>query len=330
MLESYRLNEGVSQSVLKSLEGHPRYLTLPKKDSKAFDIGSIVDTMLTDNDNFYKIYAVFDGDIPTEKMKLLADEFVVISLHHLNMGNHPDFLDTLMQARAKVEYDSRLKPTTVVDKFNNEALAYTDFCIDNKDKTVISSEDFLNCKYLANSCIEAFPEWFNPTDYVEIKFQTELYFNYIINVNGEEVTIPCKALPDIIKIDHIEKTIELADIKTYEDDFAINYWKYKYYYQAEWYLHAVIVHNNETNIPRDYTVKPYFDFLAIDKSRFKGNLKYRHFANAAIWAGGLLNNNGRTILVKGFKNLLKEYHYYESNANWNYPYEFLTKGYITL
>ena len=326
-MSTYREHPSLSQSFLKSLEGHPKYANIVKK-SKAFDIGNLVDTLLTDNDNFYNIYAVYEGNVPSEKMKLLADRFVEIALYTKSNGEayYPD--NIVLQARADVEYDSRLSAATILKKFAEDASDYTDFCIGNYDKQVVSAQDNILARQLANSCKQDFPDWFIPTDYVEIMFQQELYFEYDLN----NIPIECKALPDVIRIDHINRTIEIADVKTYADDFVDNYWKYRYYYQAEYYLYAIVHFLNDINIPKDYTVKDFY-FIAIDKSGFKGNLLYKHNSNyrTTLWSGGrMYDNKGKYIKLKGLKQLIKEYYYHSSTGNWDYPYEYLNKGYILL
>lgn len=326
-MSTYREHPSLSQSFLKSLEGHPKYASTGKK-SKAFDIGNLVDTLLTDNDNFYNIYAVYEGNVPTEKMKLLADRFVEIALFTKSNGEayYPD--NIVLQARADVQYDSRLSAATILKKFAEDASDYTDYCIANYDKQVVSAQDNILARQLANSCKQDFPDWFIPTDYVEIMFQQELYFEYDLN----NIPIECKALPDVIRIDHINRTIEIADVKTYADDFVDNYWKYRYYYQAEYYLYAVVQFLNDVNIPKDYTIKDFY-FITIDKSGFKGNLLYKHNSNyrTTLWSGGrIYDNKGRYIKLKGLKQLIKEYYYHSSTGNWDYPYEYLTKSYILL
>lgn len=332
-MSTYREHRAASQSLLKALEGHPKYAKYSGgKKSKSLDIGSIVDTMLTNEAEFKELYEIYYSEMPTAKMKEFADAYVSLALSNRHNQVPINHIETVLTARTMINYDGRLGTPKILEKFDNDCYDYVNFVIDHPDKLVIGTEDFVNCTILADSAREKYPDWFYPTDYVEILFQKELYFEYSDSLNGEPFTVELKALPDIIRINHIDKTIEIADVKTFADDFVDNYWKYKYYYQAEFYLYAIIHYLNELNIPDDYTVKDFW-FIAIDTTGFKGVEMFKHNASyhTVAWSGGrLYDNRGRNVQLKGLKQLIKEYYYHSSTGNWEHSFELLTKGYILL
>lgn len=325
--QEYRDKPSVSQSFIKQLEGYPKYLTLgEKKKSKAFEIGSLVDLLITDKENFDREYVIYDKAIPTEKMKLLADRYVELALIDLEMGLEVNHVNTVLQARVDVDFDSRLKSPTVLDKFDEAAYDYTKFVLANPNRLVISRNDYLWAIDMVNSAIydDICGYWLTSDESNTALFQQPLYFL--------QDNVECKALPDVIHINHKKKQINLIDIKTYEGDFASNFFKFEYYYQAEWYMEAMRKRYNETLIPEGYELKDFF-FLAIDKSRFKPTLLYKHptrYKNI-IWYGGVLTDNrGRGVKVKGLYQLLEEYRYFSTTGNWDYPYNYLKQKFVEL
>ena len=330
----YRNNPAVSQSFLKELEGHPKYLTLrDKKESRAFDIGNVVDTLLTDPDSFYHKYQIFQGKVPTNKLKLWADKYVEFAIAESEYStiNH---MELILRSRTAVEYDARLSAPKVLELFNTECYDYVTFCLENKGKTILSLEDDAYCRQMVNSTLydEKLSKWFTSTEYATVLFQQELYSDYYGSYNGSSFTVACKALPDIIWIDHLNEEIILLDIKTYEGDFIDNYWKYKYYYQADFYLWNLVNHKNETLIPKNYKIKDFY-FIAIDKQLFKGSVLYKHNPeyHTKIWSGGLITDKkGRNHKLKGLTQLFREYYYHSSTGNWDHPFEYLTRNHILL
>jgi hypothetical protein len=328
----YRNNPAVSQSFLKDLEGFPKYLTLrEKKKSAALDMGSLIDVLLTDPYNFDNYYVVYDKSIPTDKLKLLADKYIEICLYDKELGIETNHINTVLQARQIVEYDARLTATTIMDRFDKECYEYTQFVL-TTDKMVVSHNDYLVASDLATSCRydERLSKWFEPNKDVTILYQQSLFFTYKHSLEG--LSIDCKALPDLIYINHLDKTVQIVDIKSYEGDFEVNYYKYRYYYQAMFYLMAAQLRSNETLIPKDYKIEDFY-FIAIDKSKFKGNILYkfdRKNFHTVQDGGKLYDSKGHCYKIKGLRQLLKEYDYHSRTGNWEYPYEYLTKGMITL
>ena len=330
--KEYRDNKGVSQSFLKELEGYPKYLTLgERKKSKAFEIGSLVDLLLTAKDSFDMEYVIYDGTFPTEKMRLLADRYIELALIDREMSLKTDHVSTVLQARIDVDFDSRLKTPTVLDKFNESAYEYTQFVLANPNRLVISKSDYLWAMDMVNETIDnpITGYWLREKESVTtVLFQQPLYFDWSVN----SAVIECKALPDIIHINHVKKTINLLDIKTYEGDFESNYFKFRYYYQSEFYMEAIRRRLNHTLIPDGYMLENFY-FIAIDKGRFKPPLVYKHnpTSKGVVMNGGTLTDSkGHNIKIKGLNQLFKEYLYHSETGDWEYPYNYLKQKHILL
>jgi hypothetical protein len=231
-----------------------------------------------------------------------------------------------------VEYDARLTATTILERFDKECYDYTQFVL-GTDKMVISHNDYLLASDLATGCRydERLSKWFEPNKDVEILYQIPLYFNYV-HFLDTGLKVNCKALPDLIHINHSNKTINIVDIKSFEGDFETNYYKYRYYYQAVFYLMAMERRYNDTLIPKDYKVEDFY-FIAIDKSKFKGNILYKFDKSnlhIILEGGKLTDSRGHGHKIKGLRKLFKEYDYHSRTGNWDYPYEYLTKGHILI
>lgn len=329
----------ISASLLKELSYSPRnakgLLLNEKKESKALNFGSLVDCLLTTPERFQTDYIIYEGTAPTDKLLLLAKDYINKYIQISESGEIPDETNLILSARAEVGYDSRLKEDTVISKFKNECADYCNFCITYKDKIIIDRETYekasalnletRNSRFLQNI--------FNPEPNTEVLFQVPIYI--------ETVNFTGKALIDCIVVDHNNKTITPYDFKTYEDNFVSNYWKYGYYYQESWYLFLLNSINNQewevnSEIPEqlkvlytgEYKINP-FHFIAIDKSSFRNVIIYKTYDTIYqdIFFEGIINKGVTNIVkVKPIAELITELKFRVANDNWEDDYDMAVNG----
>lgn len=91
---------------------------------------------------------------------------------------------------------------------------------------------------------------------IEFISQVPLYFDHIVVTEPENVTLECKALLDVLIIDHEKKVIKIVDLKSATKSILINYKTYAYYQQFAFYKMAVAFIYSEL-IANGYNVECY-------------------------------------------------------------------------
>jgi hypothetical protein len=209
-----------------------------------------------------------------------------------------------------------------------------------KGKKVLSLDEYetaLLCKkeLVTNPCTK---------DYFvgkrKVYYQIPIYFS----VSGLDLAAPldgdfnrCKGMLDLLVIDHEEKTIQIADLKTIARsafDFPSSFIKYGYYIQAWFYYHAVkeLIAGRAVSPAfsslllenlRDYTVKPPL-FIVVPK--VEGSAVVFSMSDAdmeKVWTG--------TPNFEGVKDLLSRWQFHNMTNQWEFPREvYMNNGTIPL
>ena len=141
---------------------------------------------------------------------------------------------------------------------------------------------------------------------VEFIYQAKFVFTAIIE--GEEVTL--KFMPDLIVVDHKNKTIQLVDLKTSSVPgykFHENFLKFRYDIQGELYTEGMRTIIANDKYYSDYTILPY---LFTDISRTdKVPVTYE----IDLSEGFSFAKGDKVYQYKGWKELLAEILVYEAN-----------------
>ena len=336
----YNVKGYISASLLKELSSSPRnakgMLLGEQKQTKALDFGSLVDCLLTTPERFQSDYVIYEGNAPTDKMLLLARDYIRKYITLSEMTEEPNEDLIALSSRAEVGYDARLKNDTFLTKFAEEALPYCNFCITNKDKIIIDRETYNHANQinLDTRGSKFLTKIFNPETNTTVLFQVPIYV-HTTRFEG-------KALIDCVIINHTDKTVTPIDFKTYEDNFTSNYWKYKYYYQEAWYkfLLETLRHPHwfvDCEIPSElavlhdegYTVTD-FEFVAIDKSLKRNIIVYKTYSDLykdLFYDGNIVKNAFDIIKVKSIESLIEEMFFRVKNDNWEDDYDMLNNGY---
>ena len=159
--------------------------------------------------------------------------------------------------------------------------------------------------------------YFQQSSNTEIQYQVDIYFDY----EGVE----CKALLDMVIINHQDNTIQPIDIKTMGEDtlnFASSLRKRRYDIQAAFYTEAL------KSVYPGYTILP-FKFI-VESTTNIGNpivytldeslLEIGKFGRPQIYLSGEVSENGsvkrygRLDEIKGFHQLIELYKYYTDNG----------------
>lgn len=236
------------------------------KESDALTFGSIVDTLLTDSDNFESKFAICTVEQPAPAIKGICEAlFELADKKFPSLDNVPDELLLELSKDAYTNY----KPETKLNKIKNEGNSYYSFLVETAGKKVITENMLIDAERcvailqnspttssLFNSAIVNNP--FKETD-EEILYQSKFLYSY----DGK----PIKIMVDVIHIDHDKKTIQPYDLKTTgqpEYKFFNSVIKWNYDIQADLYEYVLKKLANEDEVFKEYTILP-FKFIVVNK-----------------------------------------------------------------
>lgn len=229
----------------------------------SMEFGSLFDCMVTRSYDVKKEYCVCDT-IPPDSDRKVID--YIISKGNTITNNISDIsYEILQDAFDTCEYykawkfDTKVKRITQYDDYFKAKLS---------GKNIISSTDWVDAvtmykSFMQNDFIKnLFGK--KSTSKIEYLYQLKFICNYALK-SGKTVQI--KIMPDLIVVNHINKTIQLVDLKTSSSpawDFKTNFLNFRYDLQAHTYstiIQKIIIADKTLNA---YTVLPY---LFVDISR---------------------------------------------------------------
>lgn len=242
-LTEYYNNPAVSQSQLKTLLiSHKLFDSLEPKlffeEKQYFIIGSAVDVLITGGNGEFdeKFYVSSLENKPSDVIKsIIQQTFHAVKSTAQRINSIQDYPEILLQSCNSHNYYNNWKDETRVNKII-EYWQYWEELKNSLNKTILSQEDY----ELINSIVLSLKEnpytrdYFQETISKDILYQVPIYFEY--------KDIQCKALLDMIIIDHENKTIQPIDIKTigdYTKNFSNSLKRNRYDIQAAWYILAL-------------------------------------------------------------------------------------------
>lgn len=308
----YRSAEGFSYSILKSIaEEGPIALTEAKKQNKseALDFGSLVDVIISNPEDRYTMFYTKPIEKPTASLLSLADE--LLKDHSILNYTYEELID-------KKYIEDKIKTLGIWSNLKDETLQkkYDLPIFYNYLKASIEAEGRIIC---TPSLIEAAEnnanvllthkytkDLFIETESVEILKQVPIFYVFKGHLGRGKI--------DLLRIDHVNKTISIYDIKTgseFPTNFENSFYFFKYYLQVVSYLLAInyLIFKNEEF--KDYKVDK-FRFIYSSKKLPNTPCIYEVDEKlAANFFKGWINGKGETI--KGFEQLVDEYIFYTQN-----------------
>jgi len=279
-----------------------------------FVFGDALDTYLTNRNKFDDKYAVL-MNIPSGKVKEVADE-VCNNLYNNSNITEEDIISNILAARKKVEYYMNRTDESILEALKKDNIFNNYIATKAQEKKVVI--DFTTFSKMQSLAVllqtdKRTFDYFNEQPHTTIHYQTILEFEY------RGVMFKCK--PDIILVNHIDKTIKIADLKTTGKSifkFIDSIKQYRYDVQAAIYTKAVI-HNIE--IP-DYKFD-YFEFIVVneDDDRIQ---KYK-FSNTLIYTAMEMAPQGKQPIMS----IIKEIEEAKATNQWNYKKAY-NDGILTL
>lgn len=321
-MNSYYEAEGLNYSTLAQLDSNNPGLVFregnERKSFPAMEKGSLVDCLITSPEEFNDRFIISEVTELSDSLKGIIDQLIILDKPYtaeallevakeVGVGGKSNWSDETILKRVK---------TTETEKYFNEKKLTT-------DKTKITQAIYDQARNVVEVLkTHGYSSWiFNPEPGCEVMYQVAVYW--------EEKGIPCKALLDIIFIDHNKKLIYPIDLKIKSESkysFIKSFIRYKYYLQAVWYGRAVFK-KFETQYP-NYKIQT-FRFLVTSFEYPDPPLIYVCSNNVVDigLSGGVIGNKK----VKGIRQLFDDYLWYNRERKFNYPREvYENKGILEL
>lgn len=295
-------------------EGFGAIATLHDKveATSSMEFGSLLDSILTRGKTATQSrYAVYEGSIPAAEKKVLD---YIVSLHSEAKHLSDVSPELITQATDACQYYSKWGYDA---KFKHLAEYNSYFELANSGKQIVSNTDWndameMASKFRTDQYLKDLFGIKNTKD-VEYLYQTQFLIDYELS-SGETVKI--KIMPDLIKVNHKEKTIQLVDLKTSAIpawSFKDNFIKFRYDIQAHLYSYVVGEIIKSDNDLKDYTILPYL-FSDISRSD-KVPVTYMYDQTDFSQINGFSYTIGdRTYQYKNWQTLLEEIISYEKSS----------------
>lgn len=315
--EEYRADKALSYSLISryNREGFNNLSHLfDKIDTPSLTFGSVVDTLITEPDNFYNKYVIAEFPNITDSLIQIAQKlFVAYHEVYKRVSEIPE--DILSEVGVECGYYTAQRyENTRVKNIKENCENYYDLLYLSIGKTLISTsiyQDARNCvEALFNS--EATKYYFSKNDSDK---STERF--YQLKFKGEYNNIPLKCMADLILVNSKDKTIQPCDLKTTgknEWDFWDSFVHWGYYIQAQLYWELI-----QQTISKDPDYKDYkllnYKFIVINRNNLKPLVWNYSDTKAIVDCIYGKNNN---IICKNWRNIILDLWYY-INSNSEYP-----------
>lgn len=258
--EYYRQFSAIHYSLIANFEklGPSALCPSEKILTKALLFGQLVDTYLTDNQNFDKKF------ILTPKFDLVSTAFSTIHdvfefFHSMNMNQiewKNIHIDILTDAIVKNKFRPAQKLETNIQYLVEHGTEYFDYLKTMNGRQQVTKE---LCEQ-AQSVAETIKTnkflpigLFKPLKYIEVLPQAKILFNGL------------KAMYDWLIVNHKDKTIQPCDLKVMSRptrDFLFSFFQFHYYRQAELYTILLKQYCEQLKDFKDYTILPFIFIVA--------------------------------------------------------------------
>ena len=333
--ENYYDSPRLSQSKLKTLLYSPKAFLETEEpelffeEKKHFVIGSAVDTYLTGVVDFNEKYYISHlADKPSDVVKSIlygvysnAKDKIAEDDSYKNL----EFLkQEIVDSCESHGYYKNLKLETRINKIL-DCHEYWEEIVSSGDKTILTQEE---AEIVSNVVRKVYTNQYTSKYFKDSDEEVTIFKQLPIEFEVKEVD--CKALLDIVYIDHNNKTITPIDLKTIGDsvkNFPESLRKRSYQIQAAWYVEA-LKQWKETNEFKDYRILN-FKFIVVSTTEDEEpviltcdeSLLYigkfgRDFLylKGETWGSNEMEPYHRLSKIKGYLDLLDDYLYYMENG----------------
>lgn len=318
-ISDYRKIDRLSYSALKIYDNdrkkfYKKYILGQEdddSDSDAARLGTIVDIIMTDPDNFDDYFVISSAEKPSGQLLKFVTFLFDITLKETKNGVvQSDMIDRMQKAYLVLREENggklRDKYETFVENFVAKGRSYYDELLESVGKMLITSEEM----NLANSICDSIrsADCFNLNKGCKRLSKVVILFDY--------KDVEMKAEVDEIEIDDIKKIIYPFDYKVtaFVEDFLFSaFLKRGYYIQSSLYRFAIEQWKKENGY-ENYVVEN-LAFKVACQNNYYAPLLYRtsdrHYIQG--FTGFYMGNT----YYKGIDQLISEIDYSTENDVWN-------------
>lgn len=235
----------------------------PITATAAMEFGSLLDAMLTQPEKVNDMYAVLETTPPPAEKGVL-DALMLRTTDAFE--SVPE--NTIISVMDMVGYQPKWKNDTRLAKVASYAKYFN---IRQSGKKIVSQQDW-------NDAVEMVDIIHNDVylkdifgqgikNGMEYLYQMKIFFNVLVEIDGDEYVVDMKAMPDLVVVNHNDKTIQPVDLKTSSlpaYNFPDSFVKFRYDIQASIYTCALMRLRDADTSYVDYKILPY---LFVDISR---------------------------------------------------------------
>jgi len=291
-------------------EGFGSIATLHDKTepTPSMEFGSLFDSFITKGKSTLDEYVVIDDEVPASEKKALLAIAKRTDIPNLMEVPKEIILDACDETgyQPKWGFDTKFKHLNEYESYYRAVIL---------GKKVVSKKDWDDAveMYKIFRSDPYLKELFGTknTDDVEYIYQSQFLVDWMTN-SGEKVKI--KIMPDLIVVNHKNKTIQPVDLKTSSVpgwDFKENFIKFYYHIQAHLYSDVLSMIINDDADYAEYEILPYL-FTDISRSD-KVPVTYIYNQFAEDQQDGFCYHIGdKTYKYKHWKALLEEILAYEA------------------
>lgn len=247
-------------------EGFSAIATMHDKTepTPSMEFGSLFDSIITKGKKTLDEYIVYDREVPAAEKRVLDALAAITSCNTL--VEVPE--DAVNAATANCAY----YPKWGYDAKYKHLAEYADyFAVARTGKKVVSKADWddameMACVFRQNAYLK---DLFGTKNTADVEYVYQAQFQTIVTLpTGKEVAV--KIMPDLLKINHKDKTVQPVDLKTSAMPawgFKENFLKYRYDLQASVYTDVLRDVMSKSEDLNDYTILPYLftDISRADK-----------------------------------------------------------------
>ncbi len=318
-----------------------------------FDFGSLTDCLLFTKDRLKDHFVVADTNmkLPSEQIKKILDHVYRL---HINVEKfkersgmivfgEPELKDYgneifEISRQADINYGKGSFPKErVIKEVTEKGLGYFEKLCEVSGKTIISFDDNMSALGLVD-ILRTHPvsrPYFVEQEGERLLFQHEIFIPikeygilpFFRENKMEDHTLYKKCALDIVRINHIKRTIQNADLKTsydaYKHNFTRSIRKFKYGTQVSYY-DVMLAEWRDRHYP-GYNIVPPVN-IAIDKFMKKPQLyRYRKEDMELLRFGGTDKQGNK---IKGWEESLAEMIWHIENNIWDNSREMVEQQYI--
>lgn len=276
----------------------------------SMEFGSLFDSMITKGKKTLDDYIVYDGSVPPSEKRVL--DCLAQRTEASSLMSIP--LNIIQQAMDDCQYYTNWKCDT---RFKRLCEYQQYFEAASSGKKIVSRADWDDAveMYKVFRSDSFLKELFGTksTDEVEYLYQMQFLVDWELS---EWHTVKLKIMPDLLKIDHVNKTVQPVDLKTSSIpawNFKENFIKYRYDIQAKLYSDVLRVVLDDADM-KMYTILPYL-FTDISRSD-KIPVTYVYDQTSPEQQESFsFTSKGKSYTYKGWQTLLNEIlDYQDTNA----------------